>query len=220
MRQGNAPAAAQVRSGDVLERVKKVELLLEKQIKLMERHFDPVLNSTVPTSNYTAMAHQTLPSTAGPVLSKPNGSIVTNVEGYQRYIPGLTLSDGSAVNEMIQSGSSPALSSNFPFSTDSKSTRQSLLEVLPPVRQCEELKIVFMNVFSPVCPLLLRISLPLSQGADTVHASSFMSCMTLPSRLNTLRSASVPEKYLFHFSLCCSSCFQSPSLAWTTVIRC
>ncbi|EXJ70226.1 uncharacterized protein A1O5_06294 [Cladophialophora psammophila CBS 110553] len=82
------------------------------------------------------------------------GTVLESEGGYERFIPGLASSDADAVNELIQSASAPPMSLNFPFSIDLPATRSALLAALPPARQCDELKNIFFEVFSPLFHIL------------------------------------------------------------------
>jgi hypothetical protein len=144
---------------DVVQRLMRVESMLEQ-------HIEDTLNlratnqdstsftgydqlSPASSSPWTESNHQPTPCPAPTI----RGTIVTSPRGYQRFVPGIASSDAAAVNELLQPGSSPMAASDFPFFVDSSSSRQSLLDALPPTRQCEELKSVFFEVFSPVSPI-------------------------------------------------------------------
>lgn len=206
---------------EVLQRVKRVEALLERQMTLLEHHrFDgnatmssssqpdvlsqqpssSSLNSSPWTEVDVSNAHLT-PTTSVNTDSSA-GAVLTSAEGYQRFIPGLAASDAEAVNEMIQPTSTPALGTSFPFSTESTATRESLLHALPPDRQCEELKHIFFEVFSPVCHSQV-FSYSRAGGILTcVQHKSFSTFCTIPrSMQNTPSFASVRGKSLFPFLL-------------------
>ncbi|OQV03118.1 Fungal Zn2-Cys6 binuclear cluster domain-containing protein [Cladophialophora immunda] len=160
----NVQAPAGSSSDEVLQRVRRVETLLERQVYLLEQRLEPSPKSQ--SSNPDNLSqHQ--PSSANsspwteveqnPPETAPStivGTVVVSQEGHERFIPGLASSDADAVNELIQSISAPPMSTSFPFSTEATATRRALLDALPPGRQCDELKRLFFDVFSPLFHIL------------------------------------------------------------------
>ena len=141
--------------------MKRVESLLERQVHLLENRGETSpqsystnqdtlsqrhpssLSSSSPWTDFEAAHSEASPSTVV-------GTILVSEGGYERFVPGLASSDADAINELISSPSGPPMSSNFPFSDDAHSSKQALLDALPPFRQCDELKDIFFEVFSPV----------------------------------------------------------------------
>lgn len=170
-------------SDEVLQTVKRMETLLERQVNMLEQHFD------IPS---TSSSHQDVPSHRQPSsldsspwsemedldLDKQGATIVgwilTSEEGYQRFIPSHPSSDAGAVNELIQSASNPAFSSSFPFSTELLGSKQSLLDALPPACQCEALKDIYFEVFSPVCVILPLYRPPSRKQCDVATSTHDM----------------------------------------------
>ncbi|KIY01443.1 uncharacterized protein Z520_02995 [Fonsecaea multimorphosa CBS 102226] len=160
----NVQAAAGSSSDEVLQRVRRVESLLERQVYLLEQQHEPSPKSH--ESNQDILSHhppssvnsspwtevEVAPSDAA--TSTIVGTVLVSEGGYERFVPGLASSDADAVNELIQSASAPPMSSSFPFSSEALATRRALLEVLPPGRQCDELKDKFFEVFSPLFHIL------------------------------------------------------------------
>lgn len=73
--------------------------------------------------------------------------------GYVRFMPhtqAFNSEDMTAFMHSERPSSSPASSVGFPFSSESTASKQSLLELLPSKRQCDELIQRYLVVFSPV----------------------------------------------------------------------
>ncbi|KAK5048567.1 hypothetical protein LTR84_005658 [Exophiala bonariae] len=144
----------------LLQRLMRVESLLEQHIE------DTSSQRVTPRESTTSASHDRLSMSSSSPFTEPNlqpaafpppkirGTIITSPRGYQRFVPGVACSDAAAVNELLQSDSSFAMGSDFPFFAGSSCSRQSLLDTLPPTRQCEELKSVFFQVFSPLFHVL------------------------------------------------------------------
>ncbi|OAP57520.1 hypothetical protein AYL99_08258 [Fonsecaea erecta] len=160
----NVQAPSGSSSDEVLQRMKRVENLLERQVFLLEQRLEPSPKSQ--SSNPDILSqHQSLSVNSSPwteVEVAPSdtappttvGTILVSEGGYERFVPGLASSDADAVNELIQSASAPPMSTSFPFSNEALATRRTLLEALPPGRQCDELKDLFFEVFSPLFHVL------------------------------------------------------------------
>ncbi|KIW78175.1 hypothetical protein Z517_08008 [Fonsecaea pedrosoi CBS 271.37] len=160
----NVQIPAGTSSDEVLQRVRRVENLLERQVYLLEQRLEPSpksnssnqdtlsqhQSSSVNSSPWTEI--EATPSETAPATNV--GTILVSEEGYERFIPGLASSDAESVNELIQSASAPPMSSSFPFSAEALAARRALLDTLPPGRQCDELKDIFFEVFSPLFHIL------------------------------------------------------------------
>ena len=141
--------------------MKRVERLLERQIFLLEQRLDPPPISYC-SNQGTASQRQLslldpLPWTEvdlghpGFSYAKLAGIVLVDRKGYERFIPRFIDADGEVANELIEPIPASPVSSNFPFSDESPASRQGLLQALPPFRQCDELKDVFFEAFTPVC---------------------------------------------------------------------
>lgn len=81
------------------------------------------------------------------------GSIIASPSGYVRYVPYST-SRGPDVFHSLQSQSQLECPSGALFFCDTPPSKQSLLDMLPPFRHCDELITIFLNVFSPLFHIL------------------------------------------------------------------
>jgi hypothetical protein len=145
---------------EVLQKLNRIENLLERQGHLLEHRLDHSPNthssvhdhpshrqlSSLNSSPWTEIEPSHLETTELP----PAGSLHFYGNGYERFVPGIVVADGEVVDELIQSTSVPCVTTNFPFTEDLISIRQALLDSLPSFRHCDELKNVFFEVFSPV----------------------------------------------------------------------
>ncbi|KAK3934803.1 fungal-specific transcription factor domain-containing protein [Diplogelasinospora grovesii] len=154
----------------LVERISHLESLLEQNIALTSATLpghetrnlpSPQSDSngsgvfgddTTPTASHDASAGSSS-STANNLLS--SGTLLTSPSGHVRYLPFSTAPD-SALIDMIQEPAQGLASPNgFPFfSSESLLARQSLLDSLPPSRQCDELHSIFLAVFSPLFHVL------------------------------------------------------------------
>ena len=150
-------------SDEVLQKLARIESMLERQGHLLEHRFESTPQSystnqdslslrqpsSLNSSPWTEADASHLDGSDAP----PVGTVLMYGNGYERFVPGIASADAEAVNELIQSTSTPPISTNFPFTDESSASRQALLDALPPGRQCDELTNVFFKVFSPVCIL-------------------------------------------------------------------
>jgi hypothetical protein len=81
------------------------------------------------------------------------GTLITSATGHVRYIPSNISCDSTLLGLFHEPIQPPAVS-GFPFSFDSTTAHQSLLDMLPPSRQCGELISIFLDVFSPLFHIL------------------------------------------------------------------
>jgi hypothetical protein len=147
-------------SDEVLQKLNRIENLLERQGQLLEHRFETapasysVNQDMVSQRQYSSMNSspwtEVDATNLDPIDQNPVGTIVIYGQGYERFVPGVASADANAINELIQSTSASSISTNFPFTDEALASRQGLLEALPPFRQCDELKDVFFEVFSPV----------------------------------------------------------------------
>lgn len=130
---------------ELLHRVRNLEDLLKKQI---------AQSSQSPSGSTQGRESSRSDGTSPFVPTRPKprqvGSIITSPNGYQYFSPRASTWDTNLAHELVNAVTAPACATNFPFTPDSISSRSTLLEILPPLRQCDELKSVFFEVFSPV----------------------------------------------------------------------
>ncbi|KAM3067063.1 hypothetical protein ACMFMG_011736 [Clarireedia jacksonii] len=81
------------------------------------------------------------------------GSIISSPSGHVRYVPYSTSRDPDVFHS-LQSQSQMELPSCAFFFCDTPPSKQSLLDMLPPFRYCDELVNTFLNVFSPLFHIL------------------------------------------------------------------
>ncbi|KAF7165380.1 hypothetical protein CNMCM6106_001570 [Aspergillus hiratsukae] len=81
------------------------------------------------------------------------GTLITSATGHVRYIPSNISCDSTLLGLFHEPIQPPAVS-GFPFSFHSTTAHQSLLDMLPPSRQCGELISIFLDVFSPLFHIL------------------------------------------------------------------
>lgn len=176
-------------SDEVLQKLNRIESLLERQGDLLERgldagprsypsHADTHSQRQPSSLNSSPWTEADASQIGHPDISDapPVGTVLMYGGGYERFVPGIASADADAVNELIQSSSTPALSTNFPFTDESRASRQALLETLPPFPQCDELKDIFFEVFSPVCNLCI-----------TSIAAYISSCLSPKAKIRLVR---------------------------------
>jgi hypothetical protein len=155
-----APAVADIsqqdsnsNEGELLYRIRNLEDLLKQQIARPSQHLPQRLGSTPVESEdrYSSPGYHI----GGTPLPRPKtlqrGRIVTSPAGYQHFAPVTARADANLAHELAESIPSPLPTTSFPFSSTA-CTKSALLDTLPPSRQCDELKCVFFEVFSPVSP--------------------------------------------------------------------
>lgn len=81
------------------------------------------------------------------------GTLVTSSTGHVRYVAFGTSHDSDLLH-LFQEPIQPQSPSGFPFFPDMPGPQQTLLDILPPPRQCDELIAVFFEVFSPLFHIL------------------------------------------------------------------
>lgn len=150
-------------SDEVLQKLNRIENLLERQSHLLEHRIESTphsystnqdsMSQRQPSSLNSSPWTEADPGHLDTSDAPPVGTVVMYGNGYERFVPGIASADAEAVNELIQSTSTPPISTNFPFTDETSASRQALLDVLPPGRVCDELVDIFFEVFSPVCTL-------------------------------------------------------------------
>jgi hypothetical protein len=164
-------------SNDILEKLRRLEELMEHQVYLLEsrqdlspaprsskNEFAPIKHSSPSESPPRTEADASRSGTA-PANATQSGSIVFSQGGYEKFVPGLEPSGANAVRELIQDTSAPAVPFMFPISDHDLDPRHKLLEILPPADERKLLKDLFFHVFSPVSSirnLVTRIAFCLS----------------------------------------------------------
>ena len=130
---------------ELLHRIRNLEDLLKKQIAQSSQS-----PSDFTQGRESSRSNGTSPFV--PTVPKPRyvGSIITSPSGYQYFSPRASTLNTNLVPELVSAVPAPTCATDFPFTPDSISSRSALLEMLPPLRQCDELKSVFFEVFSPV----------------------------------------------------------------------
>ncbi|GKZ23783.1 hypothetical protein AbraIFM66951_004625 [Aspergillus brasiliensis] len=81
------------------------------------------------------------------------GSIITSQSGHVRYVPYSTSRDPDVFHS-LQNQSQVECPSRAFFFCDTPPSKQSLLDMLPPFRHCDELITMFLTVFSPLFHIL------------------------------------------------------------------
>lgn len=111
----------------------------------MERLEDLVKENIDLTRRAMSNALPNITSDDTQTTSKQKGQLVRTTSGHVRYL--CTQHDISELARDL-----PSL--DLPFSDMGVTTRQELLDLLPPLSRCDELKDVFMDVFSPLFHIL------------------------------------------------------------------
>jgi hypothetical protein len=136
--------------GELLYRIRNLEDLLRQQIAQSSQQPPQRLASTPTTSDDPSSPEYRLGSLPSPThRTHQSGKIINSPAGYQYFSPRASTLDASLVQDLPEPGPPPSSTTGFPFS-DTICTRGMLLDTLPPSRQCDELKCVFFEVFSPV----------------------------------------------------------------------
>lgn len=151
------PYSSQPSSDVLLGRIAGLENLLKKHIAITsdslhaQKDVPKTDTPTSQTSNRVSWSPGSETSHSSNLQSA--GRLVTNSQGYTRFISSNTDPGVDIVND-ISGTDCPGSDANFPFSADLALSKQSLLDLLPPMRQCDELKDVYFQVFSPLFHVL------------------------------------------------------------------
>ena len=143
---------------ELVERIASLEALLRQHITANDAcHRVNRLPTPVESSSTTSGSPKTARSLAGDdafaVSSFPlPGSLLKSPGGYVRFVPHTEAfnTEDMAAFMHAESPASSHSSIGFPFSSETSSSRQTLLELLPSRRQCDELMQRYLDVFSPV----------------------------------------------------------------------
>lgn len=158
---------AQVSNDELLVRIQTLENLLRdnndvpSNAHALQDCFAPTtLGMNVRRYQSHSSDSTTVPalSSLSPSLSTPAliGTLHISATGHVRYQPRASqwssILDESPLAAHVKDfdGSSCDDPSRFPFCSSTKVDRQQLIAALPPIRQCNELKDVFLEVFSPL----------------------------------------------------------------------
>jgi hypothetical protein len=151
-RNADVPQHSHPNESELLQRVRNLEDLLKQQIQIAQSSQSPteLRGGAIPTRSNENSPRFGSETPSVTTRARQTGTIVTSPAGYQHFVPRSSTLDTSLVHELAESVPSPLVSSNFPFSSGTTSSRNALLDILPPLRQCDELKGAFFEVFSPV----------------------------------------------------------------------
>ncbi|MGH8010588.1 MAG: fungal specific transcription factor domain-containing protein, partial [Candidatus Binatia bacterium] len=127
-------------------------------------HLEGLLRDHINMTTPTHRQYQPIQG-ASPLLSPPQdaaqsssiegGRLTQSPSGHVRYVSQASVLESTgwpAVTDVHQS--SPTSLFNFPFSADPATSRQQLLDLLPPMSLCDRLKDLYMAVFSPLFHIL------------------------------------------------------------------
>ena len=149
-RNANGPRHTHPNESELLQRVRNLEDLLKQQIA--QNALSPSnrgRDSPSTRSNDSSHGFES-ESPSMNTRARQTGTVETSATGYQQFVPYHSTLDAKLVNELTESFPSPLSASNFPFTSDTTNSRSTLLDMLPPLRQCDEMKVIFFEVFSPV----------------------------------------------------------------------
>ncbi|KAJ6115319.1 hypothetical protein N7486_001097 [Penicillium sp. IBT 16267x] len=150
----------------LLQRIANLEALLQQNIELTATSITLQQNgtqqSTVAQSDLSVhqnTSYRTPTSIPSGSFSQPHdtlepqhdsaGSIITSSTGHIRYIPFNSGNDTDLLNR-FQNPLHIGNSSENLFGSETSGSIQTVLDILPPSRQCDELLAVFLEVFSPL----------------------------------------------------------------------
>ncbi|KAJ5758779.1 hypothetical protein N7520_005935 [Penicillium odoratum] len=149
----------------LLQRISDLESLLVRNIELTSRsntQHNHDLRSPV-SQDYTPLFQHELSENSASAytdsqyftrnVTKPQsnevGSIIASPSGHVRYVPYSTSRDPDVFHSLQSQSQLDFKSGAFLF-CDIPPNKQSLLDMLPPFRHCDELITTFLNVFSPL----------------------------------------------------------------------
>jgi hypothetical protein len=153
----------------LLQRIKDLESLLIQSIELTSTsnaQNDHALRSPVSQNDLPPPQHErsqipTLTYTDGHHFNRRGvgsrrgevGSIIASPSGHVRYVPYSTFHDPDVFHS-LQNQSQLELPSGVFLFTETLPSTQSLIDMLPPFRHCDELLTIFLDVFSPLFHIL------------------------------------------------------------------
>ncbi len=138
------------KESELLYRIRNLEDLLKQQLsRSSQSPSEPRIGST-PTMSDTASSYVGSDTVSARPRTLQAGTIITSKAGYQHFSPRASTLDANLLQELVGNDPGRTSASNFPFTSDPASARSTLLDTLPPLRQCDELKSVFFEVFSHV----------------------------------------------------------------------
>jgi hypothetical protein len=133
---------------ELLCRIRNLEDLLRQQ--LAQSSQSPPEHSLGSTPAQSRHAFSFANSDGTSLETHRTGTIITSPTGHQHFSPRAAMLGASFVPDLVESVPNPSANSGFPFSSESITATNTLLDILPPSSQCDELKSVFFEVFSPV----------------------------------------------------------------------
>jgi hypothetical protein len=160
MREGNQSHNVHGQSSsneELLTRIRNLEDLLHGHIRAFPSPNQPLVAPTLEISpngldsSEPFLTQQPTPSSLSLELPRLAGHLHVSDSGHVRYEPRSVYQDSSTAT--VARSLDPAygvLSGCMPFETMAACSKDDLLALLPPTRQCNELKTVFFKVFSPV----------------------------------------------------------------------
>lgn len=203
---------------ELLHRVRNLEDLLKQQIQITKSSQSPPEHwrGNTPSRSNDSSPRFGSETPSGTIKPQQTGTILTSPGGYQHLVPrGSALDAGLVLTESVPS---PLCASNFPFSSETTVSRNALLDILPPLRQCDELKGIFFEVFSPVRYHTSEVEDPDTLPDALNSYSTFY--MTPPLTLSMSNSASIRPLRRYHGLLCCLSLWVLQSQLWTKTTHC
>ena len=144
---------------ELLTRIRNLEDLLHGHIRAFPSPSQPPAAPTLEIfpngldSSDPSPTQQPTPSSLSLELPRLVGNLHVSDSGHVRYEPRSVYDDSpTATVARTLDPAYGSLSSCMPFEPMAASSKDDLLALLPPMRQCNELKAVFFKVFSPVSP--------------------------------------------------------------------
>ena len=142
---------------ELLTRIRNLEDLLHGHIRAFPSPSQPSATPTLEIlpngldSGDPFLTQQPTPSSPSLELPQLAGHLHVSDSGHVRYEPRSVYRDSPTATVARSLDSAYGiLSGSMPFEPMATSSKDDLLALLPPTRQCNELKTVFFKVFSPV----------------------------------------------------------------------
>ncbi|KAI1608325.1 fungal-specific transcription factor domain-containing protein [Exophiala viscosa] len=144
---------------DLVDRIAGLESLLRQHINVdVPCHRNTILqtptggSSDASTSSNVGASDESFSVSSFPLT----GSLLKSKDGYVRFIPHMEHFNSEDMAAFMHTENSSPLttSTGFPFSAEPAFPRQTLLELLPSKRQCDELLQRYHDVFSPLFHIL------------------------------------------------------------------
>jgi Fungal Zn(2)-Cys(6) binuclear cluster domain len=127
-RNADVPQHSHPNESELLHRVRNLEDLLKQQIQIAQSSQSPTeprgCTIAIPTKSNDNSPSPRSKTPSVTTRARQTGTIVTSPAGYQRFVPRSSTLDTSLVHELAESVPSPLFSSNFPFSSDTTSSKK------------------------------------------------------------------------------------------------